>query len=125
MGRLNEKYKALDFVFRHEYRIMKATVTELRNFVDVDSVDINGRIILSPAKWLNVIAETYEECSLKSKFILKLAQKRFRKGEFYLQTCFSMFISVSTYYRMLNVFFRIAERMHVKFFTMPKKMRIE
>ena len=90
MSRLNERNKFLDYVFKNE-----------ENYSE---------------KWQGCISETYATAKEKKFQIYEVARRRFRKKEFYVYTCVMMKISPATYYRMLSIFFRIAENKFEKIF---------
>ena len=93
MSRFKGEYKFLNQLFKHEKEIVSS-------------------------KWLEVIAETYTAAKNKNVAIHEVAQRRFRKKEFYICTCLSMFISPAKYYRLLRIFFKLAQKL-------IQKMRID
>ena len=86
MSRFKDEYKFLNQLFKHEKEIVSS-------------------------KWLEVIAETYTAAKNKNVAIHEVAQRRFRKKEFYICTCLSMFISPAKYYRLLRIFFKLAQKL--------------
>ena len=54
--------------------------------------------------------------------LYEVARRRFRKKENYILTCIMIGISPATYYRLLSIFFKIAERKMEKFL---EDLRIE
>ena len=91
MGRFSKEYKFLDCLFKNEKEIVSS-------------------------KWLEVIVETYEAAKNKNASIYEVAQRRFRLKEFYVRTCLSMFISPAKYFRLLRIFFRLAQKFVAKIF---------
>ena len=68
--------------------------------------------------WNEIITETYTAAQEKKLPIYEVAHRRFRKKESYIFTCIMMRISPAKYYRLLSIFFRIAERQVEKFLGM-------
>ena len=91
MGRFKDEYKFLDQLFKQEKEIVSS-------------------------KWLEVIAETYTAAKNKNVAIHEVAHRRFHKKEFYICTCLSMFISPAKYYRLLRIFFKLAQKSIAKIF---------
>lgn len=96
MSRLKEQYRILDYIFRHESEL---------NHAD---------------KWLDVINATYAAAKSKSADVHEVATRRYRGGEIWTVTCLLRFISKSTYYRMLEIFFKLAEREANRIFSAEK-----
>ena len=90
MSRFNERNKFLDYVFKNE-----------GIFSD---------------KFEEYFLEVYTTAKEKKVQIYEVARRRFRKKENYIYSCVMMRISPATYYRLLNIFFRIAEHKAEKFF---------
>lgn len=82
--RFNERNKFLDNIFRNE----KNVAEHLKK----------------------IITETYAAAQEKKVPIYEVARRRFRKKESYIFTCIMIGISPATYYRLLSIFFKIAER---------------
>ena len=109
MGRFKERYKFLDYIFAKEKDIAKG----------VSAVD--AKIVGSPERWLKVIVETYETAKQKKLEISEIASRRFHNKEFYICTCLEMCISPAKYYRLLSIFFKIAEQKIEKIFSSNEK----
>ena len=100
MSRFNDRNKFLDYVFKNEE--------------------------IFSEKWEVFFLETYKTAKEKKFKIYEVARRRFRKKEFYIYSCVMMGISPATYYRLLNIFFRIAENKMGKFFQIREnENRIE
>ena len=89
MGRFKARHKFLNDIFNNEDKIAKSEDAE---------------------NWLKVICETYETAGQKKLPIAEIASRRFRKKEFYIYTCVMTGISPAKYYRLLSIFFKIAEK---------------
>ena len=109
MGRFKERYKFLNYIFSNEKHLSEI----------VSAVD--SKIIGSPERWLKVIAETYETAKQKKLEISEIASRRFHNKEFYICTCLEMCISPAKYYRLLSIFFKIAEQKIEKIFSSNEK----
>lgn len=94
MSRFNENFRFLNFIFSNE-----------NNLPDVHS-----------EKWSKIIFETYDTAQNKNKTLYEVARRRFRKKEFYIKTCVMLGISPAKYYRLLRIFFKLAERFVEKVF---------
>ena len=99
----------MDYIFAKEKDIAKC----------VSAVD--SKIIGSPERWLKVIVETYETAKQKKLEISEIASRRFHNKEFYICTCLEMCISPAKYYRLLSIFFKIAEQKIEKIFSSNEK----
>lgn len=138
MSKLKEKYRTLDFIFRHEEKIFQVVekikrsevsifndshlrdptaASALRNLITVSSVTVCGKVINAPEKWLKIISASYTAAKTKSTDVYEIAKRRYRNGEYFLTTCIKKFIAKSTYYRLLETFFKIAERESRKIFN--------
>ena len=109
MGRFKERYKFLDYIFAKEKDIAKCVS------------EVDSKIIGSPERWLKVIVETYETAKQKKLEISEIASRRFHNKEFYICTCLEMCISPAKYYRLLSIFFKIAEQKIEKIFSSNEK----
>ena len=83
---------------------------ELKCTVTINSVKIDGRRIHSPDKWLEVISATYESARQKNQKVFEIAKSRYRDSEYCWTTQFKKLIGRKTYYRLLTVFLKIAQR---------------
>lgn len=91
MGRFKERHKFLDDIFSNEKNIAESVSNDAEN-------------------WLEVICETYDAAKQKNLQIAEIAHRRFRRKEFYIYTCVMTGISPAKYYRLLSIFFKIAEK---------------
>ena len=82
---------------------------------------VDAKIVGSPERWLKVIVETYETAKQKKLEISEIASRRFHNKEFYICTCLEMCISPAKYYRLLSIFFKIAEQKIEKIFSSNEK----
>lgn len=89
MGRFKARHKFLNDIFNNEDKIAKSEDAE---------------------NWLKVICETYDAAKQKNLQIAEIAHRRFRRKEFYIYTCIMRGISPAKYYRLLSIFFKIAEK---------------
>lgn len=103
MSRFKAPYKFLNDIFANE-----KDIAESKKF-----------------HWLKVITETYESAKQKKLQMFEIASRRFRKKEFYIYTCVMMCISPAKYYRLLSIFFKIAENKIKNIFSDTEKMRID
>lgn len=85
LGRFSEEYKILDNLFKSEKEIASSKLRE-------------------------VIAEIYTAAKNKNELIHEVAHRRFQRKEFYIRTCLSMFISPAKYFRLLRIFFKLAQK---------------
>ncbi len=102
MGRFKQNNKFLDYIFSNEKKMADSTIG-------------------SPERWLKVIIETYKAAKEEKLQIAEVASRRFRKKEFYIYTCITMGISPAKYYRLLSIFFKIAEKKIEKIFSNSEK----
>ena len=128
---MKEDLKFLDWIFKHESEIAKTVETirrreisifnnshlhdptaskALRTLFMINSVKIDGRRIHSPDKWLEVISATYESARQKNQKVFEIAKSRYRDSEYCWTTQFKKLIGRKTYYRLLTVFLKIAQR---------------
>ena len=90
MRRIKNEFKHLDYIFAHE-----SCITDL--------------------KYLSVIATTYETVHEINPSAAELARRRYRELEHRFKTCRQLFISEAQYYKLLNVFLRIAKKTEENF----------
>ena len=105
---VSPEYRLLNYVFENEKEILAAVV---ENFVHGHS--LNG---VNTDTWLKVINETYHVARRKNNVIYEVACRRFRKKESYIRTCINLMISPAKYYRVLRIFFKLAQRTLEKYF---------
>lgn len=108
MRSVSAEYRLLDKIFKHETKIPFVVIESSAGDYPMFAVDSE--------KLRKVIAETYE-CALRKKNIIyEMACGRFRKKESYIRTCIKLMISPAKYYRLLRIFFKLAQRTLKKYF---------
>lgn len=84
MRKIKDDFRQLDYVFAHEPAI-------------------------TDAKIINVITTSYATAQAKRPLVDEVATRRYRQREHRHRTCMNLFISEAQYYKLLNVFLRIAK----------------
>ena len=129
-SRTRESYmREIDFVFYHEKKIREAvlkvrvsnspagvvcpsssgnisdpTATQaVKNLMPLKFVVISsGEMIEYPKHWLEVIDKTYKYCSEQKDCRAEVARRRYRHED-YRKSCAELYISKTTYHRLLEL----------------------